>query len=109
MADEPDTPDLEAGGPKKPQEAIDKLERARLGEKAGELAGAHFADWQGSNLRKPEEALQALREIEKSKLILEAAEASMGGFADMAINSLILVGDLASNAIRRVEASKRQK
>ena len=83
---------------------MDDLERAQLGEEAAGHGGAFFADWQGHDLRLPREALKALRQIEKTKLILEGNEASEGGFADMAVNSLMLVGDLASDAIRRVEA-----
>jgi hypothetical protein len=98
----------EPGKPKS-EEALDELERARLGEMAGGHAEARFGDWQGNDLRKPEQALQALREVEKAKLTLEAIELSGGHFADMAVNSLLLVGDLATDAIRRIEAAKHHK
>ena len=71
-------------------------------------AGALFGEWQGRDLREPDRALEALREIEKQKLILEEMHRGEGNFADMAVNSLLLVGDLASDSIRRIEAAKQQ-
>lgn len=99
--DEPGRPESEA--------ALDALDRTRLGEEAGDQAGAAFGDWQGNDLRKPEQALAALREIEKTRLTLEAIERSDGHFLDTVINSLHLVGDLATDAIGRAEAAKRPK
>jgi len=71
-------------------------------------AGAFFGEWQGRELTKPDRALDALREVEKQKLILEKIHRAEGGFADMAVNSLLLVGDLASDALRRIEKAKGQ-
>lgn len=101
MADEHGRTEAEAG--------LDALGRARLGEEAGDQAGAAFGDWQGNDLRKPEEALQALREIEKARLTLEAIERADGHFLDTIIHSLHLVGDLATDAIGRAEAAKGAK
>jgi hypothetical protein len=69
-------------------------------------AGALSGPWQGKNLRQPEQALEALREIERAKLELEAIERAEGHFADLMVNSLMLVGDLAGDAIRRIEAAQ---
>jgi hypothetical protein len=56
--------------------------------------------------RLAETALKQLRAIEKARLKLKAGEAAMGGFADWGVQAVWLISDLASDAIRRVEAAK---
>ena len=60
-----------------------------------------------SGKEQAEAALQALREIEKARLKLEAEDTSIPHFADMAVNAVWLISDLAANTIRRIEAAKR--
>jgi hypothetical protein len=72
-------------------------------------AGAFFGEWQARDLKRPDRALEALRELEKQTSILEKIHRAEGGFSDWAVNSLLLVGNLASDAVRQIEATKVKK
>jgi hypothetical protein len=60
-----------------------------------------------SGKQQAETALAALREIEKARLKLGAEVGVMPAFPDFAVNALVLISDIAGNAIRRVEGPER--
>jgi hypothetical protein len=51
-------------------------------------------------------ALKALREIQKARLKVQAGPTSMPHFADLAVSAVVLISDLAADAIRRAKAAK---
>jgi hypothetical protein len=54
-----------------------------------------------------EAARAALREIEKLRLRFEAEEGAGPHFSDFAVNAVLLVSDLAGDALSRDEAARR--
>ena len=59
-----------------------------------------------SGKEQAEAALAALREIEKARLRLGAEVAVVPSFPDFAVNALVLISDIAADAIRRVEGKQ---
>jgi hypothetical protein len=60
-----------------------------------------------SGKEKAKAARKALREIEKLKLKFEAEEGAGPQFLDEMVNAVLLVSDLAGDALRRDEKRKR--
>jgi hypothetical protein len=53
-------------------------------------------------------AREALRDIEKIKLKFEAREGAGSHFQDVLVNTVLLMSDLAGDALRRSKAEQRK-
>ena len=61
-----------------------------------------------SGKEQAEAAREALREIDKLRLKFESKEKAGSHFLDMAVNSVLLISDLAGDALARAEAQHRK-